>query len=204
VRVLVGDAYPVFRDGLAASIRSWPEFELVGATGRSDFLRALMQLEPDVAVADPNSLALHADDILDSASGRTRVIFLSGHCDEQAVFGALTHGAYAYLMKSANAEELRYAVAKTARGQPVIPPAVQFAVTHALYKRGEVDDSPLTQRQQQVLRLMAEGLSVSQAACALGIRPRTVSKHIESITSTLGVHTQKEAIAVAMRARLLR
>jgi two-component system nitrate/nitrite response regulator NarL len=186
------------------AIRGWPEFDLLGVTDGSELFDELVRLGPDVAVIDHGSLGLAVAPILEGALTQTRVIFLSEKHDPEGIFTALESGAVAYVLKTAGAQEVCHVIAAAARGDHVISPTVQAAVVARLHARNSPEGPALTRRERQVLGLIAEGLTVPQAARRLGLRPGTVRTHVEHLTSSLGVHGQKAAVAAAMRAGLLK
>jgi two-component system, NarL family, nitrate/nitrite response regulator NarL len=202
--VLVCDAQPPFRTAIARAIQEWPEFKLLGTTSPAELPDALIKLEPDVAVIDHASFDTDPDAILNYARPTTRVVFLSESQDSETIFAALSGGAVAYLPKTVTPREVCHTIAAAARGGAVIAPAVQPMLARSLHAREPHHGPELTRREQQVLGLMAEGLTVRQAAQRLGLRPGTVRTHVEHLTESLGVHGQKAALVAAMRAGLLK
>ena len=202
--VLVCDAQPPFRTAIVRAIREWPEFKLLGTTNPAELPDELIRLEPDVAVIDHASFDADPAAILDYARPTTRVVFLSESQESETVFAALAAGAVAYLPKTATPREVCHTIAAAARGEAVIAPAIQPMLARSLRARETHNGPELTRRERQVLGLMAEGLTVRQAAQRLGLRPGTVRTHVEHLTESLGVHGQKAALVAAMRAGLLK
>jgi two-component system nitrate/nitrite response regulator NarL len=202
--VLVCDAQPPFRNAIVRAIRDWPEFRLVGVVDPPQLFDELAPLEPDVAVVDHASFECAPAAVLAAAASSTRVIFLSESLDAEGIFAAFAGGACGYLPKTSTAREVCHAIAAAARGEAVIAGAIQPILAGSLHAREECDGPALTRRERQVLGLMAEGLTVRQAASRLGLRPGTVRTHVEHLTESLGVHGQKAALVTAMRAGLLK
>lgn len=202
--VLVCDAQPPFRKAIVRAIGEWPEFKLVGVVEPPQLFEELVELEPDVAVVDHASFECAPTAILAAASSSTRVMFLSESVDAEGIFAAFAGGAAGYLLKTSTAREVCHAIAATARGEAVIAGAVQPILAGSLHAREERNGPALTRRERQVLGLMAEGLTVREAASRLGLRPGTVRTHLERLTESLGVHGQKAALVTAMRAGLLK
>jgi two-component system nitrate/nitrite response regulator NarL len=202
--VVVCDAQPAFRKAIVRAIQGWPEFKFLGAVGPENLKHDLARLQPHVAVVDHASLHADPATILGGTSSRTRVIFLSESLETETVLAAYAAGAVAYLLKTSSARQVCHAIAAVARGEAVIPLAVQPILAASLHAREPQDGPVLTRRERQVLGLMAEGLTVPQAAHQLGLRPGTVRTHVEHLTEALGVRGQKAALVTAMRAGLLK
>jgi len=202
--VLVCDAQPPFREAIVRAIRTWPEFKLVGVVDPPELFDELIRLGPDVAIVDHASFDCDPAAILAAAPSSTRVMFLSESLETDGIFAAFAGGAVAYLLKTSTALEVCHTIAAAARGEAVIAPAVQPMLARSLHAREPHDGPELTRRERQVLGLMAEGLTVRQAAQRLGLRPGTVRTHVEHLTEALGVHGQKAALVTAMRAGLLK
>lgn len=201
--VLVCDAQPPFRTALARALRQWPEFKLLGAIGPSELSAELVRLEPDVAVIDHASFDAGPGAILDGAPEGTRVVFLSESEEPETIFAAFASGAVGYLLKTATPREVCHTIAAAARGRGMIAPSVQSALARSMHAREPQEGPELTRRERQVLALIAEGLTVRQAAQRLGLKPGTVRTHVEHLTESLGVNSQKAALVTAMRAGLL-
>lgn len=202
--VLVCDAQPPFCKAIVRAIRDWPEFRLVGVVSPRELCDELRHLQPDVAVVDHASFEGDPAAILAAAPSSTRVMFLSESLEAEDILAAFAGGAAGYLLKTSTAVEVCHAIAATARGEAVIAAAVQPILAGSLHAREEHHGPMLTRRERQVLGLMAEGLTVKQAASRLGLSPGTVRTHVEHLTEALGVHSQKAALVTAMRAGLLK
>jgi two-component system nitrate/nitrite response regulator NarL len=207
IRVLVADNHPLYREAVAAAIRRAPGLELVAE--ESDGRRALdtlRELGPDVALLDMRMPELDGMQILNAVVReglRTRVIFLSAHADGSTVYAALGAGASGYLSKDAPSAAVCDAVAVVARGGTVLPPEIQGGIAAEIRSRA-VDERPrLTQREQEVLELIAEGCSTPQMAKRLNLSQGTVKSHLQNLYQRLGVSDRAAAVAEAMRRGLL-
>ncbi len=207
VRVFVADDHPMYREGLVRAIRDRPELDLVGTSGDGRAaLPAIRQLSPDVAVLDVRMPGLSGPDILNAIVREhlpTRVVFLSAHVDSELVYRSIAMGASAYLSKEADRSVIFDAVAAVARGQTVLAPEVQGGLAAQIQLREAVSRPVLSPREQEILRLIADGGSAPEIARRLHLSPSTVKTHLQSLYEKLGVSDRAAAVAAAMRAGLL-
>jgi two-component system nitrate/nitrite response regulator NarL len=201
--VLVCDAQPPFRRAIEFAIRGWPEFRLLGSVCPGQLSDELARLKPDVAVVDQAGFRAEPAVILAEVPATTRIVFFSEHQDSEMIYSALAGGAVAYLAKTASPREVCHAIAAAARDEPIIAPSVHPMLAASLQAREPRDGPLLSPRERQVLGLLAEGLTIPEAARRLGLRPSTVQTHVENLTESLGVHGQKAALVAAMRAGLI-
>ena len=175
--VLVADDHPVFRDGLVRALQSRPEFAVVGeaADGRAA-LDALRELAPDVAVLDVKMPGLDGLQVLNAVVRdglATRVLLLSAFLDGTIAYDAVGQGAAGYLSKDAGRREIAEAVVRIARGEVVLGTEVQTQVAAEIRARRERDQPVLSEREAQVLALIAEGRSAPQVAGELHLSTAT-------------------------------
>lgn len=196
VRTYVADDHPLYREAVAGALRALRGIELVGeaADGRQA-LEDLLRLRPDVALLDVQMPGLGGSEVLRrllDAGVPTHVVFLSGLATPELAADALAAGASGVLDKQATADELGAALEAVVRGEQVLSPRLRGA------------DSPLlTEREREVLRLVAAGLSAPQIAERLVLSPHTVKTHVRKLFEKLGVTDRAAAVAVAMRRGLL-
>jgi two-component system nitrate/nitrite response regulator NarL len=207
VRVLVADDHPMYREGLVRAIKERPDLELVGecADGRIA-LPEIRRLTPDVAVLDVRMPGLTGTEVLNAIAREriaTRVVFLSAHVDSELVYRAVALGAAAYLSKEADRATIFDAVVAVARGQTVLSPEIQSGLAAQIQLRETESRPVLSPREQEVLRLIAEGSSAPEIARQLHLSPSTVKTHLQSLYEKLGVSDRAAAVASAMRAGLL-
>jgi DNA-binding NarL/FixJ family response regulator len=209
VRVLVADDHPVFRRGLCELLATTSEVEVVGqaATGAEAVLRAL-ELAPDVVVMDlnmPDLDGIVATRTIVSANPQVKVAVLTMLEDDEALFAALQAGASAYLLKDADDDELIRTVIAVAEGRAVFGAAVARRVIDH-FRNPTVASSAafpeLSQREHEVLALLADGETNSTIARRLGIADKTVRNHVSNILTKLQVQRRAEAIVRARRAGL--
>jgi DNA-binding NarL/FixJ family response regulator len=193
----------MFLEQAALTIRSWPEFELVGAVGPDMFLSSLLALQPHVAVLDPTSLDEEAQDaIFARASDGVRLLFLSNTATYES-YEALERGAIGCLTKDVEPRELCDAVAAAARDDPYIATAAVSTIAAQLRLRNRIDQPHLSSRQLEILRLIAEGRTTKQVADQLGIASTTVKTHLRAIYRALGVRNRTQAVLEALRHELI-
>jgi two-component system nitrate/nitrite response regulator NarL len=207
VTVFVADDHPLFLDGLTKAIRRRPELELVGSTddGRAA-LREITEIAPDVAVLDLRMPGLDGLRILNAMRRdrlATAALVLSAHIESGLVYEALASGARGYLSKLTSEQAVCEAIGAVARGETVLPPEVQPALLDEIRRRGTPDRPLLSDREREVLRLLADGSAVPQIAGQLHLSPATVRTHLQNLYEKLGVSSQPAAVASAMRQGLL-
>lgn len=207
VRVLVADDHPLFREAIARAVRERPEFELVReAQDGREALDAVRELQPDVAVLDVKMPLLDGLQVLNAMHREglpTRSVLLTAYLDGPIAFEAVAAGAGAVLSKEADRRAIADAIAAVARGETVFGAEVQSGLAAEIRLRGTPDRPPLSAREQEVLRLVADGLSAPQIADTLVLSPATVRSHLQSLYEKLGVSDRAAAVAEAMRRGLL-
>jgi two-component system nitrate/nitrite response regulator NarL len=206
LRVFVADDHPVYRDGIVAAIKSRSDLELVGQAeeGRAA-LERLRELRPDVAVLDMKVPGLDGLGILRALRRdgiETRVLFVSAFLEGDVVYRALAEGASGYLTKDADRNAICDSVVAVARGETRVAPEAQTHLAGAIQKRG-ADTPLLSDREHEVLRLTAEGLSAPDIGKRLHLSPATVKTHLQNVYVKLGVSDRAAAVAAALRQGLL-
>jgi two-component system, NarL family, nitrate/nitrite response regulator NarL len=207
VRVLIAEEHPLYRDGVVRAIKERPELELVGAAGDGrQALAMIRELRPDVAVLDvkmPELDGLQVANALARDAVSTRVLMLSAFVDRQIVFQAVAAGAAGYLSKDADRLEITDAIVAVNRGDTVLAPEVQAGVAAEVRSRWRPDVTALSERERQVLEMIAEGLLAPEIGRRLYLSPATVKSHLQSLYDKLGVSDRAAAVAEAMRRGLL-
>jgi len=205
IRVLVGDPWPLFRDGLARIVKSRPDFQLVGAVEDHEFLLALTECRPDVALVDPTELNdEEREEIFDRVrSDQLRVIFISDAQDHR-VYEAISLGVLGYLSKDCKADDICDAIAIAARGDDVpLRQASLNALAKEIRLRNRDDRPHLTGREQEILMLLANGYNTPQIAKQIQLAASTIRTHLRNIYKKLNVKGQVGAVAVALRLGLI-
>ena len=204
IRVLLVDDHGVVRQGLRMFLGLDPEFEIVGeAADGAEALRLARELKPDVVLMDllmPGMDGITATAAIRRELPDTEVVALTSVLEDASVIGAVRAGAIGYLLKDTEADELRRAI-KAATGK------VQFSPQAAarLMREVRAPDSPeaLTEREIEVLRLLAHGQSNKEIARNLVIGEKTVKTHVSNILGKLGVPSRTQAALYAVRAGLV-
>ncbi len=207
VRVLIADDHPIFREGTARIVAEHPGLELIAACADGEeALRRIRELEPDVALVDLRMPKLDGEALVTALSeggSRTRVVLLSMWAESAVVHEALAKGAAGYLSKEADRQHVGEAVLAAARGEIVLSPQVQLALIGEIRRQRAQEHSPLTDREIEVLQLMAEGLSAGKIARRLFLSVATVKSHQHHIYGKLNVGTGAAAVYEATRRALL-
>jgi two-component system, NarL family, nitrate/nitrite response regulator NarL len=208
VRVLVADDHPIYREGIVRAVKERPDLELVGeaAEGRTA-LDGIRQLDPDVAVLDIRMPGLDGTQVLGAIRRdglEAEVLFLSAFMEPALAFNTIAAGARGYLSKEASRQEICDAIVAVARGGTAYAREVQEGLQSAVRDRGLSEEAPsLTDREHQVLRLVAEGLTAPQIGRRIHLSPATVKTHLRTLYEKLGVSDRAAAVAEGMRRGLL-
>jgi two-component system nitrate/nitrite response regulator NarL len=208
VRVLIADDHPVYRRGAAGLIDSCPELHVVGeASTGQEALDGIRALAPDVAVVDlglPDFDGIVVLGTLEREGSPTRVVIVSGSEDGATIYRAYAHGARAWVPKVASGDLLCDTLLTVARGESMIPPSIQSALTREIRARRDRTDEPLlTARELEILRMCADGLSSPEIAAALFVSLPTVKTHLQHAYSKLEVSDRAAAVAQALRRGVL-
>jgi DNA-binding NarL/FixJ family response regulator len=205
IRILLVDDHAVVRQGLKMFLGLDPDLEVVGeAENGEEALRLTRELQPDVVLMD--LLMPVMDGITAIASIRrdfpdTEVIALTSVLEDEAVMKAMRAGAIGYLLKDTHAEELRWAIKAAAAGQVQLSP--QAAARLMREVRAPESPEKLTERETDVLRLLALGRANKEIALELNIGEKTVKTHVSSILRKLDVPSRTQAALYAVRIGLV-
>ncbi|MCA9926845.1 MAG: response regulator transcription factor [Anaerolineales bacterium] len=206
IRVLIVDDHAVVRSGLAAFLTVFDDLQLVGqAAGGNEAVQLCRQVEVDVVLMDlvmPEMNGAEATRLIRQQCPNVQVIALTSFKEEELIQGALQAGAISYLLKNVTADELADAIRAAHVGRPTLAPEATAALIHAATRPPEPDYN-LTPREQDVLKLMTQGLSNPEIAKALMVSRSTVKFHVSSILSKLGVNGRTEAVALALQEKLV-
>ena len=208
ISVLIADDHPLFREAIARVIAERQDLELVAeASDGSDALDQIRELKPDVAVIDVRMPKLDGSDVLVALRDEglpTNVVFLSAFLDPKTVYDAVAAGANAYLSKEAETDEIVTAILAAARGETILGPEVQTGLAEQIRIREESEARPrLSEREQQVLTLIAEGLSAPEIGERIHLSTATVKTHLQHLYEKLGVSERAAAVAEGMRRGLV-
>ena len=208
VRVFVVDDHTVVRRGLRAYLESVDDMEVVGeATDGREALEEIAALvaagqPPDVVLMDlvmPGMDGVTATAVITDRHPELAVVAMTSFTQADMVHGALQAGAAGYLLKDAEADEVAAAIRAACRGEVHLDPAIAKQLTRSLVAPRPQPLQALTEREREVLVLVAQGLSNQQIADALVISERTARTHVSNILSKLGVASRTQAALLAIR-----
>jgi DNA-binding NarL/FixJ family response regulator len=201
IRVVVVDDHAVVRAGLEQVIALADDVALVGsAADGADAIRVVAQTEPDVVLMDlsmPEMGGVEATRLILSEQPDVRVLVLTSFSDRDSILGALDAGACGYVLKDAEHDELLRAIRAAARGESPLSPRAARTLLNA--RRGPAPGAALSEREREVLGLVAGGLSNKQIAVQLGISEKTVKAHLTSVFRAIGVFDRTQAALWAHR-----
>lgn len=211
IRVLVVDDHSLFREGLAALLNAAAVTEVAGqAANGLEAVAQAQETEPDVILMDimmPELNGIEATKRILSRQPDTAIVMLTMLDNDDSLFAAMRAGARGYILKGADKAEVLKTIQAAAAGEALFGPAVARQIT-AFFQKGQGQQAAvypfdnLTDREREVLDLIARGLSNQQIALQLHISPKTVSNHISNIFSKLQVADRAQAIVRARDAGL--
>jgi two-component system response regulator NreC len=212
IRILLADDHTILRAGLKMMLNAQPDMEVVGEAqdGRQAFTEA-QRLQPDVVLMDitmPDINGIEATKQIKKILPDVRILMLTMHEHDEYVFQALRAGASGYMLKEAADTELISALHVIQSGQFYLSPTAQSVMVGDYLQRvrsGEEKDSysSLTEREREILKLVAEGYTNNQIAERLIISPKTVDTHRTHVMDKLNLHSRAELVKYAMRRGLL-
>jgi len=199
IRILIADDHSVVRSGLRQLLKTSGEFSIVGeAASGEEAIEQVRKHEPDIAILDismPGMNGVEATRIIKQESAGTKVLILTIHESEDYVFQMVRAGASGYLSKNAGKEELFSAVKAIAAGERFFSPGISKLMVEEFIRRANNNvpaaapsEAPLTNRETEVLRLIAGGLTNQEIAEKLFISARTVDTHRTNLMQKLNIH----------------
>jgi DNA-binding NarL/FixJ family response regulator len=212
IRILIADDHGIVRTGLRLQLERNTEFEVVGeASDGREAVSMAETLVPDVVIMDiamPNLNGIQAASQIIKALPNTAIIMLSMHSDEAYITRTLAAGARGYLLKDNAEVDLYRAVQVVAQGKPFFSPAIANTLLedymHQMQQRGLQDSYDLlTEREKEILQLLAEGKSNKDVAVMLNLSPNTVETHRTRIMQKLDLHSAAEIVLYAVRKRIV-
>ena len=206
IRILIADDQTLFREGIKVLLAMQPDMELVGeAADGVEAIELACALQPDVLLLDlkmPRKDGLAALREIAARSPSIHILVLTSFADDERMFPAVKSGALGYLLKDAPRDQFLGAIREVAEGRPFIYPAIAFKVLREFNRPAPAVADPLTEREQETLRLLARGLSNQEIAGQLKIQDHTVGKYVSSILIKLRLANRTQAALYALRHKL--
>ena len=194
VRILIADDHAIVREGLEAVLSTQPDFALVGVAANGlEAVALAAELRPDVILIDlvmPKMDGLEAIRAIRAADPRARILVLTSFADDERVFPAIRAGAMGYLLKDTLRQDLLQAIREVAQGQVSLHPEIARRMLREVKQPPGQPSAALTEREQETLTLIAEGLSNQEIAAKLGIHETTVAKYVSALLGKLGLNSR--------------
>ena len=210
IRLVICDDHPLFREGLRAILRGQPAFDVVGEAGNGiEAVDVTRSLRPDVVLMDvdmPELSGLEATRRIVEARMPSKVLILSLYDDEDLIAGCLDAGAAGYVLKDGPTSQLLFAIEAVHRGERYMSPrALSVVVDHAREggKGTGTRYDLLTDREREVLRLLADGFSSKDLAARLSLSVKTVDAHKYNLMRKLDIHNRAGLVKYAIRKKLV-
>ncbi len=206
IRILLADDHAVVREGLSSLIRLKPDMEVVGeAADGIEVVNMARDLQPDVILLDmvmPRQNGLEAIQQLKREQNPARILVLSSFAQDEQIFPAIKAGASGYLLKDSSPQQLITAIRDVHRGESSLHPTIARKLIGEFSAPSEnqvATPTPLTDREVDVLKLVASGYSNQEIAKKLSVSERTVGKHVSSILEKLHLTNRTQAALYALR-----
>ena len=207
IRVLIVDDHEIMRTGITYSLSAFPDLELVGeANSGQEALELCSETQPDVVLMDmlmPGMDGVQTTRAIKKQHPQVQVLALTSFHDKERVQQAMQAGAAGYLVKGVSANELAEGIRVAHAGQTILSPVAAKAFIKPDEPRAELGHD-LTRREQEVLALLARGLSNAEIARQLTITISTTKHHVSAILSKLGAASRAEAVVLAMEHGLIK
>jgi len=208
VTVLVADDHPIYREGIVRAIKDRPELELIAEAGDGqEALERIRDLAPAVAVLDIRMPGLDGTQVLAMMRQEklsTEVLFLSAFMEPELAYKTVASGAKGYLSKESSRQEVCEAIVSIARGGTAFAAEAQSGLAQQIRERERTGGPPrLTEREQEVLTLVSQGLSAPDIGKRIHLSTTTGKSHLHSLYEKLGVSDRAAAVAEAMRRGML-
>jgi DNA-binding NarL/FixJ family response regulator len=210
IRVLLVDDHQLLTGALAQMLGREPDIQVTGTAGTVAEAKDLARDQPDVVLMDyrlPDGTGADAARDIKARWPAARIVMLTALADDETILESIRAGADGYLTKDRAVEDVVSAVRAAHAGETLLPRAVIIGIAQRVAAARDRDDKwqvePLTPREIEVLRALTEGLSTPEICARLFIAPNTLRTHVQNIMGKLRVHSKLEAVAFALRHRLV-
>jgi NarL family two-component system response regulator LiaR len=210
IRILIVDDHAIVREGQRALIDTEPGMEVVGeAKDGNEAVELARSLQPDVILLDllmPRKEGTEAIEEIKADNAQAQILVLTSFSEDEKVYAAIKAGAMGYLLKDSAPQEILDAIHTVYRGEMSMDPAIANKLMRELQRSSELPptEEPLTEREVEVLKLLAQGLQNKEIAEELVISERTVSTHVSNILSKLHLANRTQAALYALKEGLAR
>jgi DNA-binding NarL/FixJ family response regulator len=202
LKLVIVDDHALFRAGLVSLLSQYQEFEIVGeADDGLEALSVVHNTKPDVVLLDINMPRMGGVETVQvlKQTEKCHILMLTISKQDDDLFGAIASGADGYLLKDAEPEELRQAILLVGEGKSILSPEVTRKVLKVVSNRGLQSESGLSQREMEVLKCLASGMTGAQIASQLFITENTVKTHVRHILEKLEASNRAEAVSKAIQ-----
>jgi NarL family two-component system response regulator LiaR len=208
ISIVLAEDHLITRQGTRRLLEDEKDFEVIGEAGDGEeAVQLVTEMQPDVVIMDiamPRLNGIEATRQIKLIRPSTAVLILSAYDDDAYVFGLLEAGAAGYLLKHSSGEELSRAIRAVNKGEPVLDPIITKKVINHFRQPGKGRDlerpsESLSQREKDVLKLAATGMSNKDIASELHLSKRTIEGHLRTIFNKLGVGSRTEAVLYSLR-----
>lgn len=211
IKIIIADDHPVVREGLISMIKREPDFQVIGeATNGIEAVKKTRELKPDVVLMDlrmPELDGVEAIRQISSFEPTTKFIILTTFSDDEYIFRGIEVGARAYLLKDAPREDLFKAIRAVYNGESLIQPVVASKVLNRfaeLSRQAQTPADVLSEREIEVLKLIAKGNANKEIAAELNITDSTVKTHVSSIFQKLNARDRTDAVMQAVKRGIIK
>ena len=209
IRCVVADDHTLLRLGVRRLLEEAPDFTVVGeGSDASEALKLVLQYRPDLLLLDismPGMSSFEAARLIEEHCAGTRIVYLTMHEDQEYMLQALRSGASGYLLKDTPAANLLQSLREIHRGGRQLSPRLQNKLpadrNSNITLKGE--KTTLTPREREVMKLLAEGCSVREAASRLGVSIKTVEAHKFNLMRKLDIHNKAQLVTAAIRKKIV-
>ncbi|MGA2355235.1 MAG: response regulator transcription factor [Terriglobales bacterium] len=215
IRCVIADDHEMLRYGVRRLLQDAPDFEVVGeARDAAEALKLVIEHRPDLVLLDismPGMSSFEVGRLVDEHCTSTRIVYLTMHEDQEYIQQALRSGASGYLLKDTPAPQLLDALREVHRGGRSLSPQIQKKIQSTVSTDGQSREparvpmrrNSLTRRECEVMKLLAEGNTVKQAAAVLGVSLKTVEAHKFNLMRKLDIHNKAQLVTAAIQKKIL-